>query len=503
MRRRPERLAELPLWTGMQDGPVLSLFDGALDRARDLTGTARELTLTLPATVTGALLTRLPAAFHAGINDVLLTGLALAVMDWCRRHGRGGGDRPAVLVDVEGHGREEIAADLDLSRTVGWFTSLFPVRLDPGALNASARNPNALDPSAPNPSALDLDDALAGGAALGGALKAIKEQLRALPDNGLGYGLLRYLNPQTARDTGGAAGAADRLQLSGAVRGAGRQRRLGERARGYPARRRRSGAGPGACHRDQCADARCAPTGRASAPPGRGRRRCSPKTWCATWRRAGSGRLTALVRHAERPDAGGRTPSDLPLVRLTQSEIEQLERQYPRIDDILPLAPLQEGLLFHALYDAQAPDVYTIQLVLNLTGALDGDALAAAARASPATPRQPARRLPACGPWAARAGHRAGRRAALAQHRSVLAGRGRAYAAPRRSPHAGSRRALRPRRAAAYPLCADPARRRRAPAHPHRPSHPAGRLVAAGAGARTAHALCAQAPGQSPTYRCP
>ena len=47
-------------------------------------------------------------------------------------------------------------------------------------------------------SALDLDDALAGGAALGGALKAIKEQLRALPDNGLGYGLLRYLNPQTA-----------------------------------------------------------------------------------------------------------------------------------------------------------------------------------------------------------------------------------------------------------------------------------------------------------------
>ena len=104
----PERVAELPLWTGMWDGPVLSLFDGALDRARDLTGTARELTLTLPASVTGALLTRVAAAFHAGINDVLLTGLALAVADWCRRHGRGGGDRPAVLVDVEGHGREEI-----------------------------------------------------------------------------------------------------------------------------------------------------------------------------------------------------------------------------------------------------------------------------------------------------------------------------------------------------------------------------------------------------------
>ena len=66
---------------------------------------------------------------------------------------------------------------------------------------------------------------------------------------------------------------------------------------------------------------------------------------------------------------------------LTQGEIEEIERHYRRIDDILPLAPLQEGLLFHALYDAQAPDVYTIQLVLGLAGALDADALAQAARA--------------------------------------------------------------------------------------------------------------------------
>ena len=85
-----ERLAELPLWTAMQDAPALSLFDGALDRARDVTGSARELTLTLPPAVTGALLTRVAAAFHAGINDVLLTALALAVVDWCRRRGRGG-----------------------------------------------------------------------------------------------------------------------------------------------------------------------------------------------------------------------------------------------------------------------------------------------------------------------------------------------------------------------------------------------------------------------------
>ena len=81
------------------------------------------------------------------------------------------------------------------------------------------------------------------------------------------------------------------------------------------------------------------------------------------------------------PDAGGRTPSDLPLLALSQAEIERLEQRYPRIEDILPLSPLQEGLLFHALYDAQAPDVYTVQLVLSLQGPLDAAALQAAVQA--------------------------------------------------------------------------------------------------------------------------
>src|ERR1041384_3756170 len=65
-----------------------------------------------------------------------------------------------------------------------------------------------------------------------------------------------------------------------------------------------------------------------------------------TWFRA----LTALTRHVTEPHAGGWTPSDLPLIELTQGEIERLEGEYPKIEDILPLSPLQEGLLFHALY---------------------------------------------------------------------------------------------------------------------------------------------------------
>src|SRR5262249_15298521 len=90
--------------------------------------------------------------------------------------------------------------------------------------------------------------------------------------------------------------------------------------------------------------------------------------------------LDLLVRHAAQPGRGGRTPSDLPLVRLSQSEIERFEHHYPQLEDILPLSPLQHGLLFHALYALGAPDVYTTQLVLTLEGPLDQEALQSAAQ---------------------------------------------------------------------------------------------------------------------------
>src|SRR5204863_9878567 len=97
---------ELSFWRGMQREPSLLLSVERLDPGRDTLGTAGHLTLTLPATVTDALLTRVPAVFHGGIDDVLLTGLALAVADWCRRHVQGAtpvahrGGSHAVLLDL-------------------------------------------------------------------------------------------------------------------------------------------------------------------------------------------------------------------------------------------------------------------------------------------------------------------------------------------------------------------------------------------------------------------
>src|SRR5262249_32587020 len=126
------RIGELSFWTGMLSEPSLLLVHGSRGPARDVMGTAGGLTLTLPVTVTQALLKRVAGAFHAGINDVLLTALGLSIVQWCRRRERGAG--AAVLIDVEGHGREEVLAGIEPSRSERVFTRPVPLTTDSGAV---------------------------------------------------------------------------------------------------------------------------------------------------------------------------------------------------------------------------------------------------------------------------------------------------------------------------------------------------------------------------------
>ncbi|MGI5430033.1 amino acid adenylation domain-containing protein [Streptomyces sp. CA-179760] len=173
----PSRVAEAELWRRIADAPRAKLGRRPLDPDRDTAATTRSLRLALPPETTRPLLTSVPAAFHAGVQDVLLTGLALAVAD--RQ------DSPHVVLDVEGHGREELVPGLDPSGTVGWFTSLYPVHLDLQGV--------------------DVGDALAGGPAADLAATRVTERLRELPDHGAGHGLLRHLNPDTAPELAKAA----------------------------------------------------------------------------------------------------------------------------------------------------------------------------------------------------------------------------------------------------------------------------------------------------------
>ena len=166
----------------------------AVQPAVDTFATAGHLSTSLDVETTRMLLGEVPAAFHAGVQDVLLIAFGLALAQ-----SFGTGAAP-IGIDVEGHGRhEELASDVDLSRTVGWFTTKYPVSLTVGELGWAQVS--------------------AGEAALGEVIKDAKEQLRALPDP-LSYGLLRYLNK---RDRPGRVRSADRVQLPRATGSCGRR----------------------------------------------------------------------------------------------------------------------------------------------------------------------------------------------------------------------------------------------------------------------------------------
>jgi hypothetical protein len=168
--RRPEVVEQADMWRNVAATPAAL---PAVQPAADTYASAGQLSVSLDEETTRLLLGEVPAAFHAGVQDILLIAYALAVAEFL------GAGAAQIGIDVEGHGRaEELGRDVDLSRTVGWFTAKYPVSLNVGGPVGGLR----------------WAQVTAGDAALGKAIKNAKEQLLTLGD-GLTYGLLRYLNP--------------------------------------------------------------------------------------------------------------------------------------------------------------------------------------------------------------------------------------------------------------------------------------------------------------------
>jgi amino acid adenylation domain-containing protein/non-ribosomal peptide synthase protein (TIGR01720 family) len=153
----PSLAAELPFWRLFAGGGGAPL---PVDRPGgwNTVASARTVTVALDEDATEALLRKVASSYRADVQEVLMAVLALQLRDWT--------GSPEARVELEGMGREDLFEDVDLSRTVGWFTVHFPVRLDVGT---------GSDP--------------------GEALARVKEQLRQVPGRGIGYGLLRYLSP--------------------------------------------------------------------------------------------------------------------------------------------------------------------------------------------------------------------------------------------------------------------------------------------------------------------
>ncbi len=351
-----DRSVELDMWRTILDGDDPLIGSRPLDPTIDVDDTVDTVTVDISPSATRNLLTTVPAAFHAGVNDGLLTAVALASIGWRRRRGM---DTAAALITLEGHGREEgVVPGADLARTVGWFTTLYPVRVDLGAI--------------------DVDDALAGGADAGRALKAVKEYVRAIPDHGIGFGMLRYLSgesdplgrfrsPQISFNYLGRISSSDGTQDWLPVEG---NRRLGGTQN--PSMPVASVIDINAAVEDHV-DGPCL-TASFTFPRGV-LDRSDIAEFAELWRRA----LDGLTAHASRPDAGGLTPSDIPLVSVDQQQIERWENDFPGLHDVWSVSPLQAGLMFHASLAATSTDVYTAQLCVELEGAVDSERLRGAA----------------------------------------------------------------------------------------------------------------------------
>ncbi|WP_151475943.1 non-ribosomal peptide synthetase [Streptomyces albicerus] len=315
----------------------------------DTVARERLRTVSVGPEVTAALLGEIPAKFHAGVNDVLLTALAVALARWRRDLGQ---DQTFAHIELEGHGREgqfvagSAGFEPELSRTVGWFTTLFPVTVDPGV---------AADFTAPE--------------YLAAALKAVKEDLAQVPDNGVSYGALRYLAqtefdapaPQVLFNYLGRfdAGASGDWQLARTTGQLGEKR--DPRMRLPRPLEFNAIAEPASTGEYELVTTISWPDGMFTDED------------IATLSEYFRGALAGLAAL----DQGGHSPSDFGLVRLTQADVDTLDG--PSLRDILPLTPLQEGLYFHSVFDDDSAGSYVEQQLLTLDGEVDADRLAAAA----------------------------------------------------------------------------------------------------------------------------
>jgi len=308
----PKTEAALNYWLGVhQDEPV-----AAADARADSVARAQKTQSILPELETRALLREAPRAYHTQINDLLLTALAKTFYAWT--------GQSSLLIDLEGHGRE--SETLDLSRTVGWFTALFPVRLQ---IN---------------------------GEELGEQIRSIKEQLRQIPDKGVSYGALRYLNEKTAAPLSALPQPQIIFNYGGQLKTIAVQA-LGDEIDENAALGHSLNISAAILHE------RLVVTWTYS-------RRLYQRHAVESLAREFIETLREVISHCHAAQAGVYAPQDFPLSGLNQEELNRILPQDAHIADLYPLAPMQRFILEQTL-SAPQDGVYFTQLGFEIDQGLD------------------------------------------------------------------------------------------------------------------------------------
>ena len=280
------RRAELDVWLAAGRTEVAKIPTELHDGDNDF-GSSRTVVFNLDEEQTRALLQEVPSVYETRIDEVLLTALVRSYSTWAAMHG--GTDESQLFVDLEGHGREDIVPEADLSRTVGWFTTIYPALLS-----------------------------LKGIPGAGEALKAVKEQLRRFPQNGIGFGMLRHLS--TDAEVVSAMSALPQPEMNflylGQFDGGSSGMQLLKKASGPPCspKLRRLhlfevvGFVQGGELRVEISYSANRHTEASAEALG--------KSFLEE--------LQALIAHCKDPEAGGRTPSDFPAAGVSQTDLDSL-----------------------------------------------------------------------------------------------------------------------------------------------------------------------------------
>ncbi|WP_241483908.1 condensation domain-containing protein, partial [Rhodococcoides fascians] len=348
--RDPHLTDQLEHWNTVADATHPLFGERSVDPERDTHATTGQIEVTVPADLTATLIGDITTALSASVEDILLAALAIATGGWRARHGL---EPQPVTIGMEGHGRQEtLVPGADLSRSIGWFTTWYPILAD----------------------LTDLDpiDTLTDPHLAADAVLRIKDTLARVPDRGISYGILTHLNteaalPQNIPDIG--------FNYLGNLTSGTAGDRSWTSAPEIPGIR---GHVPAELPAAAVVDANIAAVSDADgATVFDGSFAYAEKIltteqahelvqlWTAT--------LRCLAAYTGR---SRRSLTDFTATGLTYNDVTAWEERYGDLTDVQPLTPLQHGMVFESMLGAvSGTDVYLTHTAVTVTGLLDLDRL--------------------------------------------------------------------------------------------------------------------------------
>lgn len=336
---RPEVRGEITFWQRNIKTNFRLPLDFA-DKQQNREATQEKVSLTLTPETTQIFLTAANKAYRTQPQDLLLAALSKTLQEITSEN--------VLQIIMEGHGREDLSASLDVTRTLGWFTTIYPLRLD-----------------LPDNSFATI-------------IKTVKESLRSLPHRGLSYGVLRYLSEEA--EVNSPIYADISFNYLGQVRVQEGKDQLFSLL---------DEANTGIAHdpdglRPHVIDVvAIVVSGKLRVDWLYSNKLHRRETICQ-WARVFEKNLLSILSYCTTPGIGGYTPSDFAWGRtesheklLSQENLEELQRLFPDLEDIYPLSPLQEGMLFHEIYDREN-SAYFEQITGKITGSFDLEAFVGA-----------------------------------------------------------------------------------------------------------------------------